>query len=236
MTNDNFQNSRQFKGRSLLTHPSDYTVIDIETTDFNFFYGDIIEVGAIKVRNNIIVDEYSELIKIPYSIPSHITKITRITNEMLSNARTAHEVIKDYVNFIADDIIIAHNANFDVNFLYDQIISLNRNPFRNDFIDTLRLSRIIHKDINNHKLDTLCEFYKVDRKEHRSLSDCISTYEVYKHLFNYISKNPELLKEAYKQKVNFDITKIEANNLDIDEANYFYNKSICFTGSMDYLT
>jgi DNA polymerase III subunit epsilon len=77
MTNNNFQNSRQFKGRSLLVSPSDYTVIDIETTDFNFFYGDIIEVGAIKVRNNVIVDKFSELIKIPYSVPSHITKKNR---------------------------------------------------------------------------------------------------------------------------------------------------------------
>ncbi len=236
MTNNNFQNSRQFKGRSLLACPSDYTVIDIETTDFNFFYGDIIEVGAIKVRNNSVVDQYSELIKIPYSIPPHISLITGITNEMLINARIADDVLADFTDFIADDILIAHNANFDVNFLYDLIDSLNMKPLSNDFVDTLRLSRKIHKEFDDHKLDTLCQFYKIDRKEHRSLSDCILTHEVYKHFFDYLKDYPDTLKRVYKQSKSIDLTKIEAINSVFDESNYFYNKSICFTGKMDYLT
>jgi DNA polymerase III subunit epsilon len=132
---------------------------------------------------------------------------------MLSYARTAHEVVKDYVNFIVDDLIIAHNANFDVNFLYDLIESLKMNPFTNNFVDTLRLSRKIHKDLNNHKLDTLCEFYKVDRKEHRSLSDCIATYEVYKHFFNHLKETLKYLKKyTSKRKKWYKLYKIDYLN------------------------
>ncbi len=237
------QDLRMFKGRSLLEIPIDYTVIDVETTDFHFFYGDIIEVGAVKVRNNQIVDQYSELLKLHTKLPPYITEITGITNEMLQNARNPYDVISDFFSFIGNDVLVAHNANFDINFLYDLHVELELPPLSNDFVDTLRLSRRVHKDFANHKLDTLCEFYNIERIGHRSLSDCISTLQVYSELYRNILNNEQILSSKKKGIIapNERIYKIDLQSvlgsLDVtDEDNYFFNKSICFTGRMDYLT
>lgn len=237
------QNFREHKGQSLLQIPKDYTVIDLETTDFNFFYGDVIEVGALKVRNNSIIDQYSEFLKLDYKIPPHIIKITGITDKMLQNAREPLDVITDFFSFIGDDIIIAHNANFDINFLYDLHIELGLPPLENNFVDTLRLSRRIHRGFKNHKLDTLCQYYNVERNDHRSLSDCISTHQVYVNLYNHVLDN-NILLETQKTKSGDSIERVQNINLscilenlkEVDQENYFHNKNICFTGKMDYLT
>lgn len=235
--------SRQFKGRSLLEIPKDYTVIDLETTDFNFFYGDIIEVGAVKVRNNLVVDQYSELLRIDYDLPKHIVKITGITNKMLRDARDSYDVASDFFSFIGNDVLIAHNANFDINFLYDLHADLELPPLTNDFVDTLRLSRKVHKNLKNHKLDTLCNFYNIDRVYHRSLSDCTSTYQVYIQLYNYLLHNEDVLSAKRNYNIlpnervhNIDLKSVLESVNEIDEQNYFFNKSICFSGRMDYLT
>lgn len=238
--NNNF---RRYKGQSLLKIPKDYTIIDLETTDFNSFYGDIIEVGAVKVRNNLVVDQYSELLRINYDLPKRIIRITGITDEMLRKARYSYDVAKDFFDFIGNDVLIAHNANFDINFLYDLHVELELEPLTNNFVDTLRLSRVVHKDLENHKLDTLCKHYNIERANHRSLSDCISTHQVYIQLYKYLILNQELLSTKINSRIspiervqNIDLQSVLESLHDADSQNYFFGKSICFTGKMDHLT
>ena len=228
--------NRSKKGRSLLEIPIDYTVIDIETTDLSPIYGEIIEVGALKVRNNKIVSSYFSLIKIKNSIPKYITSITGITDKMLEDKKELIEIASEFNSFIEDDILLAHNANFDINFIYDSYSKLGLDGISNDFVDTLRLSRLALKDVDNHKLDTICEYYKVNRQGHRSLSDCLVTHAIYLQLSNYLNNHMSPLQQKSSFSKKIDLSLITSTNIEVDYDNYFFNKCICFTGKMDYLS
>ncbi len=177
------KNVREFKGRSLFECAKDYTVVDLETTGLNPSYSDIIEVGAIRVRNDEIVYTYQQLINPGYSIPSYITNLTGITNEMLYNAPSFDDVADEILEFVGDDLILGHNVNFDINFLYDKILKSQGIYFSNSFVDTLRMARKLCPELPHHRLCSLTEYFDVEvTTAHRALADCESTFEVYKHL------------------------------------------------------
>lgn len=175
---------RLYKGHSLIKNLNDYTVVDIETTSLDSFSGEIIEISAIKVRDKKEIDIFSELIKPKNRIGSFTTRLTGITNEMLNKeGKDILYVLKNFKNFLSDDIIVGHNVNFDINFIYDSMYKNMNEYLTNDFVDTLRISRKVLPKLRNHKLDNLIEYFNlVKRDEHRALNDCILTNQVYVNL------------------------------------------------------
>ena len=171
---------RELKGKSLIEDLSDYTVVDIETTGMNWNFCNILEISGLKVRNKEIVEEFSELINPHEPIPYFIRNLTGITDEMVYNAPELKEVLIKFKEFLKDDIIVGHNVNFDVNFLYDNFINVLNEPLTNNIVDTLRISRKLLPELEHHKLDNLIEYYDIKaRDKHRALNDCILTNEVY---------------------------------------------------------
>ena len=132
-------NSRIYKGRGLIKVLENYTVLDIETTSLDCYRGEILEISAIKVRNQQETEYFSELIKIHNKVGAFTTKLTGITNEMiLKEGKELVLVLKNFKDFLGDDIIVGHNVNFDINFIYDSMKkNLGRN-LTNDYVDTLR--------------------------------------------------------------------------------------------------
>ena len=177
------ENSNREKGNSLFRIVDDYVLVDIETTGLSPQRDDIIEIGAIKVKENEIIDTYSSLIYTNRRLPYFITKLTGITNDMLEEGREIDKVLIDFLNFVGDDIIIGHNVNFDISFLHDKCNKyLNRN-LSNDFIDTMRLARKLVPESPNYKLGTLAKVFNIDYSNaHRGLKDVEITYEVYNKL------------------------------------------------------
>lgn len=184
--------SRKFKGKSLIEYPDDFVIFDIETTGLNSKTDEIIEIGAIKVNNNQIVDTFSTLIKPEYLIDPFITSLTGITNEMVKDAPFIKEVLLSFLNFIDDDILIGHNVNFDINFIYDSLIKHDLGVLKNNFVDTLRLSRKLLPDLKHHRLSDLSKHYSINSEgSHRALKDTEITLEVYyklKEINNLIVK------------------------------------------------
>ena len=178
------KNNRLYKGHSLIKNLNDYTVLDIETTSLDSFYGEIIEISAIKVRDKKEVDTFSELIKTKNSIGYFTTKLTGITNEMIQKqGKDLICVLNSFKNFLNDDIIVGHNVNFDINFIYDAMKDNIKEYLTNDFVDTLRISRKVLPKLRHHKLDNLIDYFNlVKRDEHRALNDCILTNQVYINL------------------------------------------------------
>ena len=176
---------RQFKGKSLDNLVDDYVLVDIETTGLSPQKDDIIEIGAIKVKDNKIVDTYSALINIGKSVPPYITKLTGITTDMIkSEGKETCSVLKDFFDFAGDNIIVGHNVNFDINFIYDKCEKYLDRPLCNDFIDTMKIAKRL-VDTPNYKLGTLAEYFEVDYNgAHRGLKDVEITYEVYNKLKN----------------------------------------------------
>ena len=160
LTNE-VRSQRPYKGESLLNNINNYTIIDIETTGLDPKVDEIIEISAIKIRDNKIISEYSTLIKPQHEISDFITNLTGITNEMVDDKPAINTVLNDYFDFLDNDIIVGHNINFDINFLYDASIKYYNKPFENDYIDTLRLSRK-YLSLENNKLGTIANFFNID--------------------------------------------------------------------------
>lgn len=129
--------------------------IDVETTGLDPQRGHrIIEIGAIVMADNCLVDEFQSLIRVNRSIPRHVSKIHGITNEMLHDQPSPEDVFPNVKNFISDSVLIAHNAKFDVGFLRSEFNRLNL-CINNQSICTLELSRRRYPRLPNHKLDTI---------------------------------------------------------------------------------
>ena len=171
---------RPFKGNSLLAFPSDFTVVDIESTGGSAAVAEIIEVSALRYRDDKFVAAFSSLIKPSTYIPYFITMLTGITDEMVADAPERKGVLRDFLAFLGEDVIIGHNVNFDVNFLYDEIALHLGFNMKNDFVDVLKLSRLYLPNLINHKQVTIAEYFGLDTSgAHRALKDteiCAENY------------------------------------------------------------
>ena len=132
---------RDHKGHSLLTFPSRYVVLDLETTGLDPQYDDIIEVAAIRIVDGAAEGSFSSLVNPGYPIDEFITDLTGITDDMLSSAPSLDFVLPALLSFVGADIVVGHNVNFDINFIYDSCSARSLAPFSNDFVDTMRISR-----------------------------------------------------------------------------------------------
>lgn len=229
---------REQKGKSLIDIPNNYVVFDIETTGLDPEFDEIIEIGAVKIKDGIKIDTFNSLIKPEYEIDEFITELTGITNGMVENAPSIDEVLPKFMDFIRDYIIIGHNVNFDINFIYDNLEELNIPPITNDFVDTLRISRRLIPELKHHKLSDLANYFNIDTNgSHRSLKDVEITLEVLKNLNTMIIEkyqNMDNFKDACKPKSHSGIraSDITTNNTEFDEENMLYDKYVVITGTL----
>jgi DNA polymerase-3 subunit epsilon len=227
------------RGRSLFEWENDFMVIDIETTGLVPDYDEIIELSALRVRNNNIVDSYSALVKPNYEIDDFITKLTGISNDMLSNEKSIRDVITDYYDFIGSDILVGHNLSFDLEFINKNLEKLKRPLLLNDYIDTLRLSRKIVKETQNHRLITLTNYFKIDNPTHRGLADCHSAFHLYGILYKKCLDDGIDLKTITKTKcdiLNSIVATVDINKVISKSDNYFFEKDVVVTGKLDSMT
>lgn len=229
---------REQKGKSLIDIPNNYVVFDIETTGLDPEFDEIIEIGAVKIKDGIKIDTFNSLIKPEYEIDEFITELTGITNGMVENAPSIDEVLPKFMDFIRDYIIIGHNVNFDINFIYVNLEELNIPPITNDFVDTLRISRRLIPELKHHKLSDLANYFNIDTNgSHRSLKDVEITLEVLKNLNTMIIEkyqNMDNFKDACKPKSHSGIraSDITTNNTELDEENMLYDKYVVITGTL----
>lgn len=221
--------SRDKKGNSLLYSTGDFTAIDIETTGTSTSYDSIIEVGAIQYRSGEAVAQFQALVNPGYKIPDYISDLTGISDEMLKDARSIIEVLPEYTAFIGEDIVLGHNAHFDVNFIYDACIQCGLPAFSNDIIDTLRISRLLYKDWECHTLRHIASCLGVSGGGwHRSLADCDIAARCY---LKMMDENPDFGKKKV-QKKSLKINSIVPNVDQINEGSPLNGKNCVFTGTL----
>ena len=173
------------KGNGIKRHVSDYCVVDLETTGCFINSADIVEISAIKVRNNLIVEEFESLVNPHRHIPFEATAVNNITDEMVIDAPDLDELIDVFLDFVGDDIIVGYNnAGFDMNIIYDAVMNLRGIPFTNDYVDILHMAKRCLPMIDNHRLETVSKYYSLDTiGSHRALKDCYLTKECYDRLY-----------------------------------------------------
>ncbi|NLI53083.1 MAG: PolC-type DNA polymerase III [Clostridiales bacterium] len=159
-----------------------FVVFDLETTGLKPEQCEIIEVGAVKLRNGEIVDRFQTFVNDGGVVPTNITELTGITTDMLAGAPNTRDVLTGFHAFCAGCCLVAHNAEFDMSFIRFHGRRFNL-EFANPYADTLMLSRYLMHDLINHKLDTVCDALGVVLKDHhRATDDAAATGEVFLRL------------------------------------------------------
>lgn len=166
----------------------DFVVFDIETTGLSNFTDKIIEFGAVKIRDGKIIDIFEEFVNPQEPLSDFTTELTGITNNMVSNAETIDKVLPRFLEFAKDTILVAHNAEFDVPFVIAKANDLNL-EFKPAYMDTLYISRALHPEFKNHRLNTLAKNYQVSLlNHHRASDDAKATADIFLHMLREIEE------------------------------------------------
>ena len=143
-----------------------FVAFDLETTGLNPEHAEIIEMGAVKVRNGEVTERFSQLIKPEHHIPLRITRLTGISNEDVRDAPDIYEALPAFYDFIEDHPLVAHDASFDRAFLEQY------GPLPDHLYDSLELARVVLPRLINHKLETLLKCFQIELKRaHRAEED-----------------------------------------------------------------
>lgn len=154
-----------------------FAVVDLETTGGLSSRDRIIEIGIVIMEHGQIVETYSSLVNPERSIPPFIVRMTGITNDMVSRAPKFFEIAKDIVLKLQGNIFVAHNVNFDYNFLRHEFSQLGY-PFNSRRLCTLQLSRKLFPEHKSHGLSKLVLRHSLSmNNRHRALGDAEATAE-----------------------------------------------------------
>ena len=149
-------------------------VLDVETTGMSAAKGErVIEVGAVRVVEGELEERFSSLVATSRPISPGALAVHGITPRMLAGQPRAEEVFGDFARFIGSDILVAHNAGFDMRFLKAEFARIGQR-FTNSHYCTLKLSRLCYPDLRSHKLETLGEYLFGELpgiRQHRALDD-----------------------------------------------------------------
>ncbi len=189
-----------------------YVVFDFETTGFNAGgFDSIIEIGAVKIKDGMIIEKYDELINPGRPLPQKIIDVTNITDAMLEGKDNEENAVRRFIEWFGDCPMVAHNAKFDVSFLEMAYKKYNFGTFTNPVIDTLELSRTLDNTYARHSLSALVKRYDVPWDEsahHRGDYDAEGTALVfYKMLKKLSNRNIDKMSDLEKLVSKEDIHK-----------------------------
>lgn len=227
---------------SIIALPNDYVVIDLETTGLDYEFDDIIEISGIRYQNGQETARYEQLVHIEYPLPSFITDLTGISNDMLVGCPNISQAISEFSLFLGPDIIIGHNINFDMHFLS---VAYNRHLNRtleNKCIDTMRISRKVIPELSHHRLCDIAGYYGVPYEgAHRSSVDCEITNACYQIMRNailssYTETDFQALFTPHPKINKANAKNIQATVDNFDPDHPLYGKNVVFTGALSQMT
>jgi len=160
---------------------SSVVVLDFETSGMSPDYGDrAIEIGAVKIVDGIMVDQFQSLMNPGFRINSFIQDFTGIDNDMLSAAPGCEEVMAQFIEFVEDANLVAHNASFDKRFLDAEFAKISAS-YGGEFACSMLLARRIYQEAPNHKLGTLVSYRNIEHDGvfHRALADAQMTAKLW---------------------------------------------------------
>jgi len=162
-----------------------YVVFDIETTGLSTTSDRILEIGAVKVEDGQVIEEFEMLMNPGVPIPPQVSLINNIYDDMVAGADLPGVVLYKFHQFIQDvDYLVGHNAKrFDYPFLESEFDRhfIKYNPFK--VKDTVWVARSKVKGLRSYSLAALCRVFNIENvNAHRALSDVYATHQVYLEL------------------------------------------------------
>jgi len=170
---------------------SSFTAFDFETTGLDPYNDKIIEVAAIRFKDGEISDKFVSLINPELEISPLITDITGISNKMVRSAPTEEVIIDDFLDFLGDDPLVAHNIHFDERFLSQLCERLGREEGNNLKYDTLQLGRSLFFDLPVFNLSALSEYFGLSSDgAHRAENDTVNTGKIFINMIEELVSHP----------------------------------------------
>ncbi|MCA1030109.1 PolC-type DNA polymerase III [Bacillus timonensis] len=219
-----------------------FIVFDVETTGLSAVYDTIIELAAVKIKDGQIVDRFESFANPHHPLSATTIDLTGITDDMVNNAPEIDDVLRDFHEWIGNDILVAHNATFDIGFINAGNKKAGLPKVENPVIDTLELGRFLFPELKNHRLNTLCKKFDIElTQHHRAIYDAEATgYLLLKMLKDSLEKGIEYHDQlndnmgqgkAYQRSRPYHITLLATNEVglknlfklvSISHLNYFY--------------
>lgn len=169
--------------------------LDLETTGLDPNRDAIIEIGAVRFRDGRVEDELSQLVNPGRPLPSFITKLTGITDQMLAEAPRINEVLAPVEEFVGDLPILGHQVTFDLGFLQRKGLFGTNPP-----LDTYDLAAVVLPDAGRYSLGGLASHLQVPQRDaHRALEDARTTMQVFRRLYERLLTLPLPLLEALNE-------------------------------------
>ncbi|WP_026882296.1 PolC-type DNA polymerase III [Clostridium akagii] len=166
-----------------------FVVFDLETTGLSSKNDKIIEIGAVKIKEGKVIDSFSTFVNPGIRIPDKIVELTSINNETVIEAPSIEKVLPEFMKFIGDDILVAHNANFDVSFIKKNCRDMNL-QCENSVMDTVLLSKFLIPELKRYKLNTICKHLDISlENHHRAVDDAKAASEIMLWCFNKLEES-----------------------------------------------
>ncbi|WP_032121579.1 PolC-type DNA polymerase III [Clostridium amazonitimonense] len=200
-----------------------FVVFDIETTGFSNKNDSIIEIGAVKIKEGKIIDQFSEFVNPKRSIPAKIVELTSITDDMVKDSDCIEEVLPRFMTFVGDSIIVAHNASFDMSFIRKNCRDINI-EFHNSVMDTIPLTRFLYPELKRYKLNVVAKHLGISlENHHRAVDDAKATADILikcieelknREIINLHQLNNEFLKNVdIKKQPTYHIILLAKNQI-----------------------
>ena len=186
-------------------------VFDTETTGFEYAGDDrLVEIGAVELINHMPTGvTYHQYINPEREVPEEVVKVHGLTYDYLKDFPTFDKIADDWIDFVGDATLVAHNASFDINFINAELKRLGKPEFTWDrVVDTLEIARLLFPG-SRCSLDALCKRFEVDntaRTFHGALLDAQLLAEVYLELLG--GREPSLLLDSKKNKKKVDTVAV----------------------------
>ncbi len=185
--------ARKYADKRVPQSTLSYVVLDLETTGLNPIDDRIIEIGAVKIGENI--EEYHALVKQERTIPEKIQELTGIREEEVQSGKDEKIAIDEFMEWIGDNIIVGYNVRFDIKFLNEALKRQGKGKLTNQTYDVMQYVKKEHMFLKNYHLETVLQAYDMENKvPHRALEDAKLTGELakkVKELMNELQKKSE---------------------------------------------
>ena len=185
------------KGSLKTEYLKDYIVFDLETTGISCKKDRIIEISAIRVEGGAESDSFSTLVNPGCPIPFYASQVNGITDDMVEDAPFIEEVLPRFLDFIGDLPLVGHNIHsFDMKFIYRECERCCGKIPGNDYVDTLKMSRICLPELSHHTLSDVSDHFGISTKgAHRALNDCKMNLAVYERLGTLLQEKENQIRK-----------------------------------------
>ena len=200
------KNSDSFK----ILNDLKFCVIDLETTGGNHESDRIIEIGMVKIKNLEIKESLNLIVDPGVQIPDFIQKLTSIKQKDTKGKPKISEVIDEVIDFIGDDILVAHNTSFDIPFLNAVLKRLGKKELKNKVICTNVMTKHLIPEITSSNLTYMSSLFDLNHNQaHRALDDAIASGELLiEYCKIFIQKGIKKINQLYYPKNKFELDRV----------------------------